>query len=70
MTETSYHMSAEEFRKQATQIIDWIVDYHERRVTNLPVLSRVDPGTIRRELPEHGGFLTRPGDRRWGRRRW
>ena len=53
MTETGYHMSAEEFRKQARQLIDWIVDYHERRVVDLPVLSRVDPGAIRRELPEH-----------------
>ncbi|HHN74526.1 MAG TPA: aspartate aminotransferase family protein [Acidobacteria bacterium] len=45
-------MSSEEFRRWGREVIDWIADYHER-VETLPVLSRVEPGAIRRALPEH-----------------
>jgi aromatic-L-amino-acid decarboxylase len=43
-------MSADDFRRFGHDLIDWIADYHER-VESFPVLSRVSPGEIRRELP-------------------
>jgi len=57
MSET-YHMSGEAFRRHAHALIDWIIDYQEGRVDELPVLSQVEPGSIRAQLPaappEHG----------------
>ncbi len=50
MTE-SHHMSGEEFRRHAHALIDWIIDYQEGRVDDLPVLSQVEPGSIRKKLP-------------------
>ena len=54
----SHHMSGEAFRRHAHELIDWIIDYQERRVEELPVLSRVEPGAVRAKLPadppEHG----------------
>ena len=54
----SHHMSDEAFRRHAHELIDWIIDYQERRVEELPVLSRVEPGAVRAKLPadppEHG----------------
>ena len=46
-----FHMSAEEFRRHARTVVDWIADYYER-VESLPVLSQVQPGQIRASLPE------------------
>jgi aromatic-L-amino-acid decarboxylase len=55
--DTSYHMTPEEFRRWGHAAVDWIVDY-QRRVETLPVLSQVQPGEIRAQLPaaapEHG----------------
>ena len=57
MSET-YHMDGETFRRHAHALIDWIIDYQEGRVDELPVLSQVEPGSIRAQLPaappEHG----------------
>jgi aromatic-L-amino-acid decarboxylase len=57
MTE-SHHMRAEAFRRHAHELIDWIIDYQERRVNDLPVLSQVKPGEIRdrlqKEPPQRG----------------
>ena len=54
----SHHMSEEAFRRHAHELIDWIIDYQERRVNDLPVLSQVRPGDIcdqlPKEPPEHG----------------
>ena len=54
----SHHMSGEAFRRHAHELIDWIIDYQERRVEELPVLSQVEPGAVRAKLPadppEHG----------------
>jgi len=50
MTESA-HMSPEAFRRAAHELVDWIIDYHERRVSDLPVLSQVEPGEIRGRLP-------------------
>ncbi|MHC4216913.1 MAG: pyridoxal-dependent decarboxylase [Planctomycetota bacterium] len=46
----SYHMTPEAFRDHARTVVDWIADY-ARRVEELPVLSRVEPGEIRARLP-------------------
>jgi aromatic-L-amino-acid/L-tryptophan decarboxylase len=48
----SFHMSPDEFRRQGYAVVDWIADYHSR-VESLPVLSRVEPGEIRAQLPAH-----------------
>lgn len=44
------HMSPEEFRKQGHAAIDWIADYWAG-LDDLPVLSQVSPGDVRRTLP-------------------
>ena len=46
----TFHMSPEDFRKWGHQVVDWIADY-QKTVENLPVLSKVKPGDIRRSLP-------------------
>jgi aromatic-L-amino-acid decarboxylase len=46
----SFHMSPEEFRRQGHAVVDWIADYMSR-VESFPVLSRVQPGEIRAQLP-------------------
>src|ERR1700734_1437571 len=48
----SFHMSPEEFRRQGHAVVDWIADYHSR-IESFPVLSRVQPGEIRAQLPAH-----------------
>lgn len=44
------HMSPEEFRRQGYATIDWIADYWAS-LDDLPVLSQVAPGDVRRALP-------------------
>ena len=46
----SFHMSPEEFRRQGHAVVDWIADYRSR-IESFPVLSRVQPGEIRSQLP-------------------
>ena len=46
-----HHMSGDDFRRHAHELIDWIIDYQEGRVDDLPVLSQVEPGSIRAQLP-------------------
>ena len=48
--EKSFHMSAEEFRRQGHAVVDWIADYHSR-VEEFPVLCGAQPGEIRAQLP-------------------
>ncbi len=43
-------MDSEEFRKVGYQLIDWIADYR-KRIADLPVMSRSEPGAIRAQLP-------------------
>ena len=50
--ETSFHMSAAEFRRHAHAAVDWVADYLDR-VESLPVVSSVEPGDVRRLLPPH-----------------
>jgi len=45
------HMTPEEFRRHGHDVIDWIADYFER-VDSFPVLSAVEPGEVRRGLPD------------------
>jgi len=45
-------MSAEEFRHYGRAVVDWIADYYEN-IESLPVLSKVEPGQIRSNLPSH-----------------
>jgi aromatic-L-amino-acid/L-tryptophan decarboxylase len=46
----TFHMSPEDFRQHGYAIVDWIADYYQR-IESFPVLSRVQPGTIRASLP-------------------
>jgi len=46
-------MSPEEFRRFGHELIDWIADYRSKvQAGDLPVLSQVSPGALKRELPE------------------
>ena len=50
MPEESYHMTPQQFREYGRAVVDWIADYYEH-IEELPVLSQVQPGDIRRKLP-------------------
>jgi aromatic-L-amino-acid decarboxylase len=43
-------MSKEEFRRFGHELIDWVADYLEQ-VEDLPVLSRIEPGDLKAQLP-------------------
>lgn len=43
-------MTPEEFRRIGHRLIDWIADYRAN-VADLPVMSRVEPGSVRAQLP-------------------
>jgi aromatic-L-amino-acid decarboxylase len=45
-------MTPEELRRYGKELVDWIADYQEK-VESFPVLSRVQPGEIRKRLPSH-----------------
>ncbi|TVQ81244.1 MAG: aspartate aminotransferase family protein [Phycisphaeraceae bacterium] len=47
------HMSADDFRRHAHALADFIADYHERIVREAPVLSAVAPGEVMGQLPSH-----------------
>jgi aromatic-L-amino-acid decarboxylase len=50
VADESYHMTPQQFRRHGHAMIDWIADYYDA-IENLPVLSQVKPGDIRRKLP-------------------
>ncbi len=59
-------MDPEEFRRFGHQIVDWVADYRTRAASH-PVMSRVEPGSIRAQLPaspplEPEGFEAILGD--------
>src|SRR5438309_6935396 len=43
-------MPAEDFRRYAHGIVDWIADYFER-IEELPVLAQIEPGDLKAQLP-------------------
>jgi aromatic-L-amino-acid decarboxylase len=47
----TFHMTPDEFRRHGHAVVDWIADYHAR-IESFPVLSRAEPGEIRRSLPK------------------
>ena len=45
-------MNSEEFRRLGHELIDWIADYREKvRRGEFPVMARVQPGALKRQLP-------------------
>jgi aromatic-L-amino-acid decarboxylase len=44
-------MSAQEFRRFGHELIDWIAEYFER-IEDLPVLSQIQPGDLKAQLPQ------------------
>jgi aromatic-L-amino-acid decarboxylase len=46
-----YHMGPEDFRAWGYKVVDWIANYM-REVEKYPVLSQVEPGQIRKALPQ------------------
>jgi aromatic-L-amino-acid/L-tryptophan decarboxylase len=50
MAPPSGDMSAQEFRRIGHEMIDWISDYFER-IETLPVLSQIEPGSLKDQLP-------------------
>lgn len=55
-------MSAEEFRRHAHRLVDWIAEYLDDN-ERYPVLSRVQPGDVARQLPAHPPEHGEPFDR-------
>jgi aromatic-L-amino-acid decarboxylase len=55
-------MTPEEFRRQGRAVVDWIADYYER-LESFPVLSDVEPGTVRRGLPQQPPQVGEPFER-------
>jgi len=47
----SIHMTIDEFKNNGYKVIDWLADYY-KNVDSFPVLSQVDPGYIRGQLPD------------------
>jgi aromatic-L-amino-acid decarboxylase len=45
-------MTPDEFRTHGKALVDWIADYWEA-IESFPVLSQVEPGWVRAQLPEH-----------------
>jgi aromatic-L-amino-acid decarboxylase len=52
-------MSPEEFRAYGRRVVDWIADYYER-IESFPVAAQVQPGDVRKLLPEHAPELAEP----------
>jgi aromatic-L-amino-acid decarboxylase len=45
------HFDADQLRRQAHTMVDWIIDYLDGGAREHPVLSRVEPGEIAAQLP-------------------
>jgi aromatic-L-amino-acid decarboxylase len=46
----SFHMTPDEFRARGRAVVDWVADYMEQ-VERYPVLSQLEPGAVRAQLP-------------------
>ena len=51
MNDESGHLDADEFRRQAHRMVDWIADYLGGGARDYPVLSQVEPGSVASGLP-------------------
>jgi len=51
MSDKSGHLEADEFRRQAHRMVDWIADYLDGDNRSHPVLSRIRPGGVAGRLP-------------------
>jgi len=49
-TDTSFHMTPNEFRRWGYAVVDWLANY-QQRVESLPVFAQVQPGQVRAALP-------------------
>src|SRR5688572_28709202 len=54
-----FHMTPGEFRNHGRAVIDWIADYYER-IESFPVLSQVQPGQVRKSLPQNAPMHGEP----------
>lgn len=61
MTNKTFHMSPDEFRRHGHAVVDWIADYY-RRIESFPVLSQAQPGQIRAALPPNAPAHAEPFD--------
>jgi len=43
-------MSKDEFRRFGHELVDWVADYFDR-IEDLPVLSQIEPGSLKAQLP-------------------
>ena len=43
-------MEKEDFKKYGYRFVDWVADYFEE-IEKYPVLSQVEPGAVREQLP-------------------
>ncbi|MEX0666728.1 MAG: pyridoxal-dependent decarboxylase, partial [Acidimicrobiia bacterium] len=55
------HMTVEEFRRHAHQVVDWVADYMGD-IEKLPIVANVKPGDIMDLLPEHAPEQPEPFD--------
>ena len=56
-------MDAEMFRRTAHELVDWISDYLAGASDHRPVLAQVEPGAIRRSLPDRAPEVGEPMER-------
>jgi aromatic-L-amino-acid decarboxylase len=49
-SETSFHMTPQQFREYGYALVDWIANYYQS-IEDFPVLSTMKPGEIRKSLP-------------------
>ena len=55
-------MNKEDFRRFGHELVDWIADYFER-VEELPVLAAIEPGELKKQLPDAPPKQGEPMDR-------
>ncbi len=55
------HMTNEEFRSRAHQVVDWVADYLDQ-IERLPIVPDLKPGDIMALLPEHAPEEPEPFD--------
>ncbi|CAB4306917.1 unnamed protein product [Prunus armeniaca] len=56
---TTSPLDPEEFRRQGHMVIDFIADYY-KTIEKYPVLSQVQPGYLKKRLPESAPYDPEP----------